>query len=100
VKHALGAPAKRHGHGTVRAGLVSAGTNAASALGKAIANAGDLLGTAAPRSSVGASGQPVDVSSSVIVTLLAVLGTAGLFAVWSLRPGWRRPKRLRSGALR
>jgi hypothetical protein len=100
VKHALGAHANRHGHGAARAGLVSAGTNAASALGKAIANAGDLLGTAAPPSPVGAPGQPADVSSSVIVTLLAVLGTAGLFAVWSLRPGWLRQKRLRSGALR
>ena len=100
VKHALVAGAKRHGHGAARAGLVTAGTNAASALGKAIANAGDLLGTAAPRSPVGAPGQSADVSSSVIVTLLAVLGTAGLFAVWSLRPGWLRQRRLRSGALR
>ena len=70
------------------------------ALGNAIANAGDLLGTAAPRVPVGAPRQGADVSSSVIVTLLVVLAAGGLFVVWSRRPGWFRPRRLRSGALR
>jgi hypothetical protein len=100
VKHALGARANHRYQAAARAGFVGAGMSAASSLGKAIANAGDLLGTAAPHSPVGAPGQAADVSSSVIVTLLVVLAAGGLFAVWSLRPGWLRQKRLRSGALR
>jgi hypothetical protein len=74
--------------------------SAASSLGKAIANAGDLLGTVAPRAPIGSSRQADDVSSSVLVSLLAVLGIGGLFVVWSRRPEWLRQKRLRSGVLR
>ena len=100
ARHALSARAKHRGHTAARAGFVGAGVSAASSLGNAIANAGDLLGTAAPRVPVGAPRQGADVSSSVIVTLLVVLAAGGLFVVWSRRPGWFRPRRLRSGALR
>lgn len=101
VKHALSARTGRRQHAASRAGVVGAGMSAASSLGKAIANAGDLLGTAAPRgASIGAPRQADDVSSSVIVTLLVVLAMVGLFVAWSLRPYWLRQKRLRTGVLR
>ena len=72
----------------------------ASPLGNAISHAGDLLGAVAPRAPIGAPQRPTDVSSSVLLSLLTVLGVAALFVAWSLRPAWRRQRRFGSGLLR
>jgi hypothetical protein len=68
----------------------------ASPLGKAISDAGDLLGTVAPRAPIGTPQRPADVSSSVLYSLLAVLGVAAVFVAWSLRPALRRQRRFGS----
>jgi hypothetical protein len=72
----------------------------ASPLGKAISDAGNLLGTMAPRAPIGAPQRPADISSSVLSTLLAALGVAGVFVAWSVRPALRRRRRLRGWLLR
>jgi hypothetical protein len=72
----------------------------ASPLGKAISDAGDLLGAIAPRSPIAGSQRAGGVSSSVLNSLLAAFGVAAIFVAWSLRPTWRRPRRLGIGRLR
>ena len=69
----------------------------ASPLGEAIRDAGDLLGTVAPHAPVGTPQPSADVSSSVLYSLLAVLGVAAVFVAWSLRPAWRRQRRFGNG---
>lgn len=69
---------------------------AASPLGTAIGNAGNLLGTIAPRAPLGTARQPSDVSSAVLLSLLGGLAVCAAFVGWSLRPGRLRPKRLPS----
>jgi hypothetical protein len=72
----------------------------ASPLAEAISHAGDVLGAVAPRAPIGAPQRPADVSSSVLYSLLTVLGVAALFVAWSLRPAWRRQRRFGSWLLR
>jgi hypothetical protein len=71
-----------------------------SPLGRAIGQAGDLLGTMAPRAPIGAPRRPADVSSPVLYSLLAALGIGAAFVAWSLRPGSRRQRRFGNGLLR
>jgi hypothetical protein len=78
----------------------SANRLSASPLGKAIDQAGDLLGTMAPRAPIGAPRRPADVSSPVLYSLAAALGIGAAFVAWSLRPAWRRQRRFGNGALR
>jgi hypothetical protein len=68
-----------------------------SPLGRAIGQAGDLLGTVAPRAAIGAPRRPADVSSPVLYSLLAALTVGAVFVAWSLRPAWRRQRRFGRG---
>jgi hypothetical protein len=95
-RHAASVGAKHRGRAAVHGGSSSDRANT-SPLSRAIANAGDLLGTVAPRAPLGAPRRSADVSGSVIVSLLAVLALGAFFVAWSLRPGWLRA---RSGLLR
>lgn len=78
----------------------SAGDLSASPLGRAIGQAGDLLGTMAPRAPLAAARRPADVSSQVLYSLLAALGIGAAFVGWSLRPAWGRQRRFGNGLLR
>lgn len=72
----------------------------ASPLSTAIGDAGDLLGTVAPRAPIGGPRRPGDVSSSVLYSLLASLALCAVFVAWSMRPGWSRKRRFGNGVLR
>jgi hypothetical protein len=72
----------------------------ASPLGKAISDAGNFLGTIAPRAPIGAPRRAADVSSSALTSLLAALVVAAVFVAWSVRPAWRREKRFGHGFFR
>jgi hypothetical protein len=73
---------------------------AASPLGNALADAGNLLGNVAPVAPIGGSRQSADISHSVLLSLLAVLSLAAAFAAWSQRSLWLRDKRLGKRLLR
>jgi hypothetical protein len=76
------------------------GRATANPLRTAVAKAGDLLGTVAPRAPLNGTQRPADVTSSVLFSLLAVFVLAAAFVAWSLRPERLRLKRLPKGLLR
>ena len=98
-RHAARARAAHRGRAPALGGS-SADRLSASPLGTAIGQAGDLLGTMAPRVPLGAPRRPADVSSQVLYSLLAALGIGAAFVAWSLRPAWRRQRRFGNWLLR
>lgn len=72
----------------------------ASPLGEAVSSAGDLLGSVTPAVRIGATQEPVAGSSSVLYSLLAVLGITAVFVGWSTWPMWRRQRRFEYWRLR
>lgn len=98
-RHVASARAAHGGRPAASAGS-SADRLSASPLGTAIDQAGNLLGTIAPRAPVGTARRPADVSSSVLYSLLAALGIGAAFVAWSLRPAWRRQRRFGGWLLR
>jgi hypothetical protein len=76
------------------------GRTTANPLGTAVAKAGDLLGTVAPRAPLDGTRSSADVTNSVLFSLLAVFVLAAVFVGWSLLPERLRVKRLPKGLLR
>jgi hypothetical protein len=93
-RHALQAPAATH------KASADNSVKAASPLGNALADAGNLLGNVAPAAPIGGSRQSADVSHSILLSLLAALSLAAAFAAWSQRSLWLGDKRLGKRLLR
>lgn len=92
-RHTASGGRAAHSGRTVPVGSSSAERASGSPLGRAIVQAGDLLGAVAPRAPTGAPARPADVSHSALYSLLAALALGAAFVAWSRRPAWRRQRR-------